>query len=64
MKIHYTQLRHDLDEWLSEECDTYRYDIHPVTGRITLTMLEQIGAAQHVKVVESGVITFRVERPR
>lgn len=64
MKIHYSQLREDLGQFETAECDSYKFEVHPVTGKVTLHLHETIGTAQHVKMVVSGVIQFRVERLR
>lgn len=61
MLVWYSQLREDLVAPTSVQCDSYRYDIHPATGKLTLTLLQQSGGQTKVLRVVTGVCQFWVD---
>ena len=63
MQITYTLLRPDLDVWQSASCDSFKFEVHPVTGKVTLQMLEIRGSETKLTSVITGVVTFNVQRP-
>lgn len=63
MKIHFTQGSPDTGEWGSRECDTYKYETHPVTGNITLFLYESKGQQNFLVAAVAGVRQFAVGRP-
>lgn len=64
MEIKYSLLRPELGEVNSLECETYKYEVHPVTGKFTLYAFEQRGTANHLIQGISSIVWFEVIRPR
>jgi hypothetical protein len=62
MKIQYSLLRRELEDPYSIQCDSYKYEIHPVTGKFTLYFYEQRGAGTHLTGGASAVLWFEVDR--
>ncbi len=62
MKLYYTMLRPDLDVWHVIECDSYKFETHPVTGRYQLQLFQSRSAETKMICALSGVVMFRVER--
>lgn len=44
------------------DCDNYKYEIHPVTGLLTLTLYELTAGTQRVTHVVCSVCRIQVER--
>lgn len=59
--VHYSQLRQGLVEQHSQRCDSYRYEVHPITGKLTLTLYQNVGSGAKVLAVLTGVCQFFVE---
>lgn len=52
------------DTHLSEphECDNYKYEVHPATGLLTVTLYEVVSGVQRVTGIISSVRQIKVER--
>lgn len=62
MKVTYTQLREDLMVHETVDCDSYKYDLHPVTGKITLQLFDMPSNSHHLKALITNVMSFHVTR--
>ena len=65
MNIFYTQNNAPEPEARFEEseCDSFKAETHPVTGKFTLHLYEHRGSQQFLKEAVAGVSVFRVQRP-
>ena len=63
IKLHYTLLRPDLDVYHSLECDSYKTEVHPVTGKFTVYAYLIKGTETRLTHLIAGVVHVHAERP-
>ncbi len=62
MRVNCYLLRPDLDSPVSFTCDSYKCEIHPVTGKMTVHIHNIQGSGYATRAVVSGVIMLDVAR--
>lgn len=62
MQIKYTMLRPDLDVFYTAECDNFKSETHPITGKFTLHLQTNFNGSVLNTIFISGVVMFQVLR--